>query len=92
MKAIFETKIDLFARMEEDVLRFEEEDVRNDMPVGNPEGKTAHQRVRFALELCNEGGEHTQRLVQDLTNSLKIVSSASIDTLFGRLVTSVLCP
>ena len=68
--------------MEEDCVRFEEEDVNNDTPVNNPEGRTTHQRVRFALELCKEGAEHTQRLIGDLTNLLKTVSSTLLDTLF----------
>ena len=60
--------------MEEDCARFEKEDEGENRQANNLKGETAQQRVEFALHLCKEAREHTQRLIIDLTESVNTVS------------------
>ena len=78
LATIFGKKIDLLTGVEEDCARFEKEDESKDLQVSNIQGETAQQRVKFALRLCKETREHTQRLIADLTESVNTVSQASI--------------
>ena len=82
---IYTKKIDLFTRVEEDCVRFEREDMDKVLGVNNPKGETAHERVQFALHICKEAREHTQRLIIDLTESVNTVSP--LPTLYWQLLT-----
>ena len=78
---IFAKKIDFFTRLEQDCARFDEEDIRAGRLVNNPEGETGQQRVKFALHVCREAHEQTERLVADLHKSVNQVSLPSFQRL-----------
>ena len=75
--AIYAKKIDFLTRLEEDCLRFEKEDAEEDRRVNNPKGETGQQRAQFALQVCKEAKDRTERLIVDLTQSVNTVSPSS---------------
>ena len=70
-------KLEMYKALQEDVTRFETDDLQSQKQPDNPKGESAQDRVAFALNMVQEQSNCFERLVIDCKQSMDAVSSPS---------------
>ena len=70
-------KLEMYKGLQEDVKRFETDDLQSQKQPDNPKGESAQDRVAFALNMVQEQSDCFERLLIDCKQSMDAVSSPS---------------